>query len=60
VSARSSSVPGCSRSTANYLAEAATGRGRLVFVAGEAGAGKNAFVGRLVAEADADVSMPES
>jgi predicted ATPase len=53
-------VPGCSRSTANYLAEAATGRGRLVFVAGEAGAGKNAFVGRLVAEADADVSMPES
>jgi GTPase SAR1 family protein len=29
-----------------------------VFVAGEAGAGKTAFVGRLVAEADADVAMP--
>jgi predicted ATPase len=34
-----------------YLAEAATGHGRMVFVAGEAGVGKTAFVGRVVEEA---------
>ena len=32
-----------------YLAEAAAGHGRLVFVAGESGAGKTAFVTRLIA-----------
>nr|WP_198950509.1 LuxR family transcriptional regulator [Kineosporia sp. A_224] len=31
-----------------YFAEAADGHGRIVFVAGEAGVGKTAFVGRLV------------
>jgi DNA-binding CsgD family transcriptional regulator/tetratricopeptide (TPR) repeat protein len=36
---------------AGYLAEATSGHGRLVFVAGEAGAGKTAFVTRIVAEA---------
>lgn len=34
-----------------YLTEAAAGHGRLVFVAGEAGVGKTAFVTRIVAEA---------
>jgi DNA-binding CsgD family transcriptional regulator/tetratricopeptide (TPR) repeat protein len=34
-----------------YLAEAADGHGRMVFVAGEAGIGKTTFVGRVVADA---------
>jgi DNA-binding CsgD family transcriptional regulator/tetratricopeptide (TPR) repeat protein len=33
-----------------YLAEAATGHGRLVFLAGEAGVGKTSLVGRLLAD----------
>jgi predicted ATPase/DNA-binding CsgD family transcriptional regulator len=36
---------------AGYLAEAAKGHGRMVFVAGEAGVGKTSFVGRTVADA---------
>jgi DNA-binding CsgD family transcriptional regulator/tetratricopeptide (TPR) repeat protein len=34
-----------------YLAEAAAGHGRMVFVAGEAGIGKTMFVGRVIADA---------
>jgi DNA-binding CsgD family transcriptional regulator/tetratricopeptide (TPR) repeat protein len=36
---------------AGYLADAAGGRGRLLFVAGEAGVGKTAFATRLAADA---------
>ncbi|HEU4346241.1 MAG TPA: AAA family ATPase, partial [Actinoplanes sp.] len=39
------------RTTAGYLAEAARGHGRLLFLAGEAGVGKTAFVGEVVAAA---------
>src|SRR5215212_555190 len=39
------------RAVANYLAEAASGHGRMVFVAGEAGIGKTTFVGQVLAEA---------
>ena len=39
-----------------YLADAAAGHGRLVFVGGEAGVGKTTFLDRLAAEADAHVA----
>jgi predicted ATPase len=39
------------RAVAGYLAEAAYGHGRMVFVAGEAGIGKTTFVGQLLADA---------
>ena len=42
---------------AGYLAEAVTGHGRLVFVAGEAGVGKTAFVESVVASAGATVAV---
>ena len=42
---------------AGYLAEAVTGHGRLVFVAGEAGVGKTVFVDSVVASAAATVSV---
>ena len=42
---------------AGYLAEAVTGHGRLVFVAGEAGVGKTVFVDSVVASAGATVSV---
>lgn len=42
---------------AGYLAEAVSGHGRLVFVAGESGAGKTAFVARLVAEAGVEAVL---
>jgi MoxR-like ATPase len=41
------------RAAAGWLAEAAAGHGRLVFVAGEAGVGKSAFVQRVAAAAAA-------
>ena len=39
------------RAAAGYLADAARGQGRLLFVAGEAGVGKTTFVDRVVADA---------
>ncbi len=36
------------RTVADYLADAAGGHGRLVFVAGEAGVGKTTFVNALL------------
>jgi predicted ATPase len=39
------------RATSGWLAEAAAGHGRLVFVAGEAGVGKTAFVQRVAQDA---------
>ena len=42
---------------AGYLAEAVTGHGRLVFVAGEAGVGKTVFVDSVVASAGASVAV---
>ncbi|MFN8196016.1 MAG: AAA family ATPase [Nocardioidaceae bacterium] len=39
------------RACAGYLADAARGHGRLVFVAGEAGVGKTSFVTRFAADA---------
>ncbi len=42
---------------AGYLAEATTGHGRLVFVAGESGAGKTAFVTRVMAEAGVEAAV---
>ena len=42
---------------AGYLAEAVTGHGRLVFVAGEAGVGKTVFVDSVVASAGATVAV---
>ena len=42
---------------AGYLAEAVTGHGRLVFVAGEAGVGKTDFVDSVVASAGATVAV---
>ena len=39
------------RAAAGYLAEAADGHGRMVFVAGEAGIGKTTFIGQLLADA---------
>lgn len=41
------------RAAGEYLAEAAAGHGRLVYVAGEAGIGKSTFVTRVVADAGA-------
>ncbi len=38
------------RAAAEYLADAAAGHGRLVYVGGEAGVGKSTFVGHLVKE----------
>jgi DNA-binding CsgD family transcriptional regulator len=40
-----------------YLAEAAAGRGRLVFVAGEAGVGKTAFVSRVLSDAASSTTV---
>jgi DNA-binding CsgD family transcriptional regulator len=40
-----------------YLAEAAAGRGRLVFVAGEAGVGKTAFVSRVLSDAASSATV---
>jgi DNA-binding CsgD family transcriptional regulator/tetratricopeptide (TPR) repeat protein len=42
---------------AGYLAEAVTGHGRLVFVAGEAGVGKTVFVESVLASAGATVAV---
>ena len=42
---------------AGYLAEAVTGHGRLVFVAGESGVGKTVFVDSVVASAGASVAV---
>src|SRR6185295_2098481 len=39
------------RATGRYLADAAAGNGRLVFVAGEAGVGKTTFVTAAIADA---------
>ena len=39
------------RGAADYLADAAAGNGRLVFVAGEAGVGKTTYVDSLVVSA---------
>ncbi len=39
------------RAAAGYLAEAAEGHGRMVYVGGEAGIGKSSFVSRVVADA---------
>jgi len=39
------------RAVAEFLAEAAAGHGRLVFLGGEAGVGKTTFVGRVMADA---------
>jgi DNA-binding CsgD family transcriptional regulator/tetratricopeptide (TPR) repeat protein len=44
------------RAAGGYLADAASGHGRLVFVGGEAGVGKTAFVEELAAGADALVA----
>jgi DNA-binding CsgD family transcriptional regulator/tetratricopeptide (TPR) repeat protein len=44
------------RAAHGYLADAAAGHGRLVFVGGEAGVGKTTFLERLAAEADAHVA----
>ena len=41
------------RACADYLAEAALGHGRLVYVAGEAGIGKSTFVAQVVSDAAA-------
>src|SRR5690349_13764700 len=46
-----------SQAVAGYLADAARGQGRLVFVEGEAGVGKTAFVERVVADAGAAVRV---
>jgi predicted ATPase/DNA-binding CsgD family transcriptional regulator len=45
------------RAAAGWLAEAAAGNGRLVFVAGEAGVGKSAFVQRVAAGAAASARV---
>ncbi len=45
------------RAAAGWLAEAAAGQGRLVFVAGEAGVGKTAFVQQVAATAAARVAV---
>ena len=39
------------RACADYLAEAAAGHGRLVYVAGEAGIGKSTFTAQVMADA---------
>jgi predicted ATPase len=39
------------QAVAGYLAEAADGHGRMVFIAGEAGIGKTVFVGQVLADA---------
>ena len=44
------------RAAAGYLADAASGHGRLVFVGGEAGVGKTSFVGAVAGDADARVA----
>lgn len=43
------------RAACGYLADAASGHGRLVFVGGEAGVGKTAFVEELTSRVDAHV-----
>ena len=45
------------RAAAGWLAEAVAGDGRLVFVAGEAGVGKTAFVQRVAARAGASARV---
>src|ERR687886_1735372 len=45
------------RTAAAYLAEAAAGHGRLIFVAGEAGVGKTTFVRHVAQNADGDVRV---
>ncbi len=45
------------RACADYLAEAAAGSGRLVYVAGEAGIGKSTFTARVVADARSTASV---
>ena len=44
------------RAATGYLADAASGHGRLVFVGGEAGVGKTAFAEALASSADAHVA----
>ena len=44
------------RAAAGYMADAASGHGRLVFVGGEAGVGKTSFVGAVASNADAQVA----
>jgi DNA-binding CsgD family transcriptional regulator/tetratricopeptide (TPR) repeat protein len=46
-------------SAADYLADAASGDGRLVFVAGEAGVGKTVFVEEVVRRAGREVSVAQ-
>ena len=45
------------RACAEYLAEAAAGHGRLVYVAGEAGIGKSTFSARVAADAAASATV---
>jgi DNA-binding CsgD family transcriptional regulator/tetratricopeptide (TPR) repeat protein len=45
------------RACADYLAEAAAGHGRLVYVAGEAGVGKSTFTARVIADAGAGAAV---
>ena len=45
------------RAAAGYLADAAAGHGRLVYVGGEAGVGKTSFVEEVSARADARVAV---
>ncbi len=47
------------QAAADYLADAASGNGRLVFVAGEAGVGKTVFVDSVVEAAAGGVSLAE-
>ncbi len=45
------------RACADYLAEAAAGHGRLVYVAGEAGIGKSTFTAQVMADAGATAAV---
>ena len=47
------------QAAAEYLADATSGDGRLVFVAGEAGVGKTTFVDSVVAAAGRDVALAQ-
>jgi DNA-binding CsgD family transcriptional regulator/tetratricopeptide (TPR) repeat protein len=47
------------QAAADYLADAATGDGRVVFVAGEAGVGKTTFVDSVIVAAGRDVELAQ-